>query len=105
MEGVNREEWKIACGAEFPHPRRRGKRSNSEAAVRRRASRARCRVVRESAPFWTNESKRYKKKVRSQAEVQLLHRRYPLLNVERRRAILEILKQDGRVLVAVLARQ
>jgi DeoR family transcriptional regulator, aga operon transcriptional repressor len=56
---------------------------------------------------WTNESKRYKKK--SQTKGPELRRRAGswneslMLNEERRRAILELVNRDGRVLVADLA--
>ena len=55
---------------------------------------------------WTNESKRYKKK--AEGKVTFLWRPFPgeaLLNEERRRAILEILNREGRVLVLDLAKR
>ena|SRR5579871_1658968 len=53
---------------------------------------------------WTNERKRYKKKGGLQVtspSSELVH----LLNEERRRAILDLLSQQGRVLVTDLSRQ
>jgi DeoR family transcriptional regulator of aga operon len=55
---------------------------------------------------WTNETKRYKKKVEAKPPpADDSASRTPLLNEERRRAILEILGRHGRVLVGELAHQ
>ena len=63
---------------------------------------------------WTNETKRYKKKCgarrRNYARIRLTPRvnspqAIPVLNEERRRAILDLLTHQGRVLVTELARQ
>ena len=48
--------------------------------------------------YWTNERKRYKKKAAERHPISLL-------NEERRRAILETLRHEGRVLVLDLARR
>lgn len=55
--------------------------------------------------LWTNETKRYKRKVKTKALVLGYgwRSRGSVLNEERRRAIIELLKRDGRVLVADLA--
>jgi DeoR family transcriptional regulator of aga operon len=50
---------------------------------------------------WTTESKRYKKKAQSQAPLFGTN----VLNEERRRAMIEILQRDGRVLVTDMARK
>jgi DeoR family transcriptional regulator, aga operon transcriptional repressor len=57
-------------------------------------------------PFqWTNERKRYKKKCAPQTvDCRRIHRKpTPVLNEERRRAILDLLTHQGRVLVTELA--
>ena len=58
---------------------------------------------------WTNERKRYKKKVEGKqtvsARAPIVDPGAGLLNEERRRAILEILNRESRVLVLDLARR
>lgn len=59
-------------------------------------------------PFqWTNERKRYKKKCGSsnRRSSHQIARTIPVLNEERRRAILDLLTHQGRVLVTELASQ
>jgi DeoR family transcriptional regulator, aga operon transcriptional repressor len=61
--------------------------------------------------LWTNERNRYKKKARTKGLVfldyvhQLVINSIVMLNEERRRAILEVLTSQGRVLVTELAEQ
>jgi DeoR family transcriptional regulator, aga operon transcriptional repressor len=63
-----------------------------------------------SIPFqWTNEIKRYKKKYETKAladarATELIGKRSQVLNEERRRAILDLLHRQGRVLVTELSR-
>ena len=57
---------------------------------------------------WTNETKRYKKKSGGPDRCspdELARRLIPVLNEERRRAILDLLTHQGRVLVTELSRQ
>jgi DeoR family transcriptional regulator of aga operon len=58
--------------------------------------------------LWTNETKRYKKKCGTRAVAPTRRDSLPaipVLNEERRRAILDLLTHQGRVLVTELARQ
>ena len=67
------------------------------------------RAFRKRLPFqWTNERKRFRKKGSGKRGLQAgvtASGQTPVLNEERRRAILDLLTRQGRVLVTELARQ